>query len=160
MNRGQFAAAVNREIEKRSGVKIENTLHVRRADQAQIQTETGPAEGAKNNPYNTTLRMPNSRTLAGNRAGVQEYATAEEGVIATARTWLGKDHGYEKVRHRKHQNASAWLICVAIIESDWGTGEAFNPQDQHPLILEVLEDIRHGRSPNTLTALEAKEIAS
>lgn len=154
MDRGRFAAGVNRRL------GIPNTLHVRRADQAQMQTETGAAKGAKNNPYNTTLRMPNSRTLPGNAAGVQEYATAEEGEIATARTFREDGHGYEKILHRKRIDASAWNICLAIIESDWGTGEAFNPEDAHPLILEVLEDIRHARKPNRLVELETREIAS
>lgn len=160
MNRGEFAAGVNHELATRLGITIPNTIHVRCADQAQIQVESGPRRGAKNNPYNTTLRTRNSTTLAGNTAGVQEYATPKEGMKATATTFLEEAHGYEKILRRKHRDAPAWWICVAIVESDWGTGQAFNPEDDHPLILEVLEDIRHKRTPNKLAELEARPIAS
>ena len=41
---------------------------------------------AKFNPLATTQRMPGSTTLPGNSAGVQEYATPQQGIQATAQT--------------------------------------------------------------------------
>lgn len=49
---------------------------------------------AKNNPLATTLRVPGSVPLQGNSAGVQQYATPEQGAAATAATIRG---GYPNI---------------------------------------------------------------
>lgn len=148
MRRGQYAAEVITHF------RDDVTLHTRRAFQAFFQTEEGEADF---NPANTTLKTANSRPLPGNTAGVQEYASAKEGVKATIKTLEGKGHGYERIIRRIKRNASAYEICVAIIESDWGTGEAINEEKKY-LLLEVLDDIKHGRQ--SLATLEAREVAA
>lgn len=44
---------------------------------------------ATNNPLATTLKLPGSTGLSGNPDGVQQYATPEQGVAATAQTIKG-----------------------------------------------------------------------
>jgi hypothetical protein len=141
MNRGPFW----NEVTRRLGARV--TLHTRRAGQAQIQTEGG---GARNNPFNTTQRMPNSTTY--NWVGVQNYATPEEGIQATVKTLKYKGHGYEKILRALRRNLPATRIVQAIGESDWGTDAS--------LVLQVLDDIKHNRTPNTLGQLESRPIAS
>jgi hypothetical protein len=152
MDRGHFANGVI------LGIGAEVTLHTRRASQAQLQTEGGNAE---NNPYNTTLKMPGSTDYNFIRPGiaVQNYVSPKQGQEATIKTFKGKGHGYEKIIRLMKANAPASQICIAIIESDWGTGEALD-EDGDYLLLEVLSDIKHGRKPNTLAQLEAREVAS
>jgi hypothetical protein len=137
--RGEFASAVTREL------NAPVTIHTRRALQAEIQAEGG---FARNNPFNTTLRLPGSTTY--NWVGVQNYINPAQGVEATVKTLKESGHGYAKIRKRLRANASAGLIVRAFGESDWGTNLS--------LVLAVLDDIRHDRSPNTLPALEAKYI--
>ena len=152
MTRRDFAAGVIK------GLGAEVTLHTRRASQAQLQTEGGDAE---NNPYNTILKMPGSTDYNFIRPGiaVQNYVSPKQGQEATIKTFKGKGHGYEKIIHLMKINAPATQICIAIIESDWGTGEAVD-KDGDYLLLAVLSDIKHNRAPNTLAQLEAREIAS
>jgi hypothetical protein len=150
VTRGEFADRVIR------GLGAEVKLHGQRAFQAQFQTEGG---NAANNPANTTLKTSKSTTLPNNTAHVQEYKTPEEGIKATVQTLKGSHHGYERIIRLIKHNAPATLICAAIVESDWGTGEAIGEHDE-PLIFDVLDDIKHDRAPNTLKQLEAKRIAS
>lgn len=148
MTRGEFARRVLEEL----SAPIKE--HTRNALAAQMQTEGG---SAKFNPFNTTLRLPGSTSLPGNTANVQQYLNAEQGIKATVMTLKEPGHDYEPIVRRLRKNAYATSICQAIIESDWGTGEAEG--EDEPLILEVLDDIRHDRHPNTLAELEAKVIA-
>lgn len=151
MKRGKFANEVTRGL----GARV--TLHTRRALQAQMQTEGG---SAKNNPFNTTLRMAGSTDYnkLPNGVAVQNYVSAAQGIEATLKTLREEGHGYGKIRRRIRLNAPAWAIVDAIIESDWGTGRA--PGKSEALIEEVLDDIQHDRVPNKLSELEAKQIAS
>jgi hypothetical protein len=112
-----------------------------------MQSEGG---SAKNNPLNTTQHMPGSTRF--NSADVQNYVSAEQGIEATIKTLGYKGHGYEKIVAALKQYKPATEIIDAIGESDWGTGGT--------LIHDVLDDIKHGREPNTLVKLEAKQIAS
>lgn len=137
--RGEFTTAVTTELH------APVTLHTRRALQAELQAEGG---FARNNPFNTTLRLPGSTTY--NFVGVQNYINPAQGVEATVKTLKEQGHGYEKIRRRLRANAPAGSIVRAFGESAWGTNLS--------LVLAVLEDIRHDRSPNTLPALEAKYI--
>jgi hypothetical protein len=141
MTRGEFASRVTTAL----GAKV--TLHTRRAWAAQMQTEGG---GARNNPFNTTQRMVGSTDY--NSAGVQNYVSPEQGIAATVRTLHYAGHGYELIIRRLRRNATATDIIRAIGYSDWGT--------DLELALAVLDDIKHNRYPNTLTHLEAREIAS
>lgn len=141
MKRGQFANKVT------TGLGAKVTLHTRRAWQAQMQAEGG---SAKNNPFNTTQPMPGATNF--NSVGVKNYVSAQQGIEATIKTLKGKGHGYEKILKALRANAPATEIVKAIGESDWGTSGT--------LAAEVLDDIKHGREPNTLAELEAREIAS
>lgn len=140
MQRGTFATRIIR------GVGAPVTVHTRRAFQAWMQAEGG---SVKNNPLNTTLHMPGSTRF--NSADVQNYPTPEVGIEAMVRTLKFEGHGYEKIIHAMKTNAPATEIVKAVGESDWGTGGG--------LIFDVLDDIRHGRDPNTLKQLEAKPVA-
>lgn len=51
-----------------------------------VSWATAEGTSAKNNPLATTLRLPGSTGLSGNPDGVQQYATPEQGVQATADT--------------------------------------------------------------------------
>jgi hypothetical protein len=119
------------------------------------------AEGgsANYNPLNTTLKLPGSTTLPGNTVGVQEYQSWRDGVAATVRTLREEGHGYARIRRRLRLNAPAWAIVDAIIESDWGTGKEDDP-GKDTVIEQVLSDIQHQRTPNTLDVLEDKPIPS
>lgn len=141
MTRGEFA---NR-LTKGLGAKV--TLHTRRAWQAQMQAEGG---SAKNNPFNTTLSMPGATRY--NDVGVRNYVSAEQGVKATIDTFKFKGHGYERIIKSLKENAPATEILKAVGESDWGTSGS--------LALDVLDEIKNGREPNTLKQLEARRIAS
>jgi hypothetical protein len=137
--RGEFAAAVIREL------NAPVTLHTRRAMQAEMQAEGG---SAINNPFNTTLRLPGSTNY--NWVPVQNYLTPAQGVEATVKTLKQRCCGYWRIRQALRANASAGEIVRAFGRSLWGTSLT--------LVLAVLDDIRHDRSPNTLTALEARYI--
>lgn len=141
MTRGQFAAAVTK------GLGAVVTLHTRRAWAAQMQAEGGDAAY---NPFNTTLSMPGATNY--NAVGVKNYVSAEQGVQATIKTLKENGHGYEHIRRLLRANAPATEIVKAIGASDWGTDPT--------LALEVLDDIKKGRTPNTLAQLEAREIAN
>lgn len=141
MTRGEFAKAVTEKL----GFK--STLHTRRAWAAWMQAEGG---GARNNPMNTTLRMPGSTNY--NSVGVQHYVSPEQGVEAMAKTLREKGHRYEEVRRLINRNGSATSILEAVGDSEWGTDGT--------LAIEVLDDIKNNRTPNTLPQLEAKKIAS
>jgi hypothetical protein len=122
------------------------SLHNRRALQAQMQAEGGSAHF---NPFNTTQDMPGATTF--NSVGVKNYVSGKQGVEATAKTLQGKGHGYEAILRALRTNAPATETVTAIGASDWGTSAT--------LALEVLDDIKHNRAPNTLAQLEKKEIA-
>lgn len=141
MTRGEFADRLT----KRLGADV--TLHTRRAWQAQMQTEGG---SARNNPFNTTQRMSNSWDY--NSVGVQNYASAQEGIDATVKTLHYSGHGYEHILSALRKNKPATEIVRAIGSSDWGTDDT--------LVLAVLDDIKHNRTPNTLAQLEARQISS
>lgn len=136
--RGEFAT----ELLRRLGAP--RTLHTRRALQAWMQAEGG---FAKNNPFNTTQRMPNSTTY--NWVGVQNYASYKEGVEALVKTFRYKGHGYEYIIQALRRNKSATRILDAVGQSDWGT--------EGGLAYEVLDDIKDGRQ--SLIDLEHKHVS-
>jgi len=88
---------------------------------AWMQAEGG---NAKFNPLNTTQEMP--RATDYNSVGVKDYATLDEGVIATAKTLdYGARHdlhGYKAIREAFVKNHFASVILTAVERSEWGTG--------------------------------------
>lgn len=139
MTRGEFTKAVMK------GLGVKWTLHVRRAMMAEAQAEGG---FARNNPFNTTLWLPESSDY--NWVGVKNYTTPEAGIAATIRTLKEDQPGYALIRKRLRENASAPKILEAIGKSSWGT--------DGKLAKEVLADIKADRQP--LADLEAKRVAS
>jgi hypothetical protein len=139
--RGEFVAAVTTEM------FAPITLHTRRAMQSELQAEGG---FARNNPFNTTLRLPGSTNY--NSVGVQNYNDPAQGVTATVKTLKQHCCGYGKIRRRLRENASAREIVKAFGQSEWGTNLS--------LVQAVLDDVVHSRFPNTLAELEAKYIAN
>ena len=137
--RGEFTTAVTTELH------APVTIHTRRALQAELQAEGG---FARNNPFNTTLRLPGSTDY--NSVGVQNYIDAAQGVDATVKTLKQRCCGYWRIRQALRANAPARTIVRAFGISEWGTNLS--------LVLAVLDDIIHNRAPNTLAALEATYI--
>lgn len=84
-----------------------------------------PGEGAKWNPFNTTLQLPGStfyNTLAPG-VGVQNYVSAEQGAQAFARTLTGDvRYGpfFDLLRKRWVKQAD---LIEALDASPWGTHE-------------------------------------
>lgn len=142
MERGPFNAAV---IE---GLNAKVTIHGRRAFAAEGQAEGG---GAKNNPFNTTAAAPGA-TCYNVFPCVKNYPTSQVGIEATIRTLKEPGHGYWRILQPLRANAPARKIVRGFGTSQWGTNL--------PLVLAVLDDIIHGRTPNTLGQLEATPIAN
>lgn len=88
-----------------------------------IQAEGGTA---RFNPLNTTHDWPDSTLLPGNTAGVREYATARDGLHASAATLnygAGRGlYGYASIRHALRRNRMAVFTLAAVERSEWGTG--------------------------------------
>jgi hypothetical protein len=89
------------------------------------QSEGG---NAKNNPFNTTMKMPGSTPLEGNSAGVQNYKTSDDGVEATCQTLLnGKNtSGYDKIIDGLRNDVGLFKLTDAVINSKWGTKEVLS----------------------------------
>ena len=106
------------------------TRRNRQALVAWMQTE---GYGGKNNPLNTTMKMPGSTTF--NTHGVQNYTTIEQGNEAAYRTLTQSDerYGYGKIISSLRNNRRPRRTLQALIDSSWGTTD---------LVLEVLEDVQ------------------
>jgi len=113
--RGQFARA----LLPRLGAQV--TTHNTRALMAWMQAE---GDAGRFNPLNTTKKMPGSTNFNG--VGVQNYASFEDGVQATADTlnYGAKRglYGYHAIRHCLRINAPARRTLRAVERSEWGTG--------------------------------------
>jgi len=102
----------------------------RRALVAWMHTE---GYGGKNNPLNTSLKMPGSTTF--NSHGVQNYLEITDGVSAAARTLLEgeEEWNYEPIITLLQQNRKPERTLAALLKSSWGTTD---------LVLRVLDDVR------------------
>lgn len=84
------------------------------------------AEGsqASFNPLATTQAWPGATNF--NSVGVKNYATLEDGILATAQTLnYGADrglYGYRKIRSRLKHNSRPARTLRAVEKSAWGTG--------------------------------------
>lgn len=121
------------------------TLHNRRAFATWMQSEGG---SARNNPLNTTQRMPGSTSY--NYVGVQNYPNLDSGLAATTRTFHTQGQGYDRILAAMRRNDPARKTVRIIGETNWGTGKT--------LMAQVLTWIAHF-SP-ILRYLERKEVAS
>lgn len=83
--------------------------------------EGGPTmPQAKWNPLNTTQPWTGSTQF--NSVGVRNYATENDGLGATARTFKTTGQGYEKILRRLSRSARPRRTLAAVEASGWGTG--------------------------------------
>ena len=82
------------------------------------QTEGGKATY---NPFNTTWKKPGSTPYGKNVAGVQNYATPQDGVNATVQTLVNPR--YATIVGLLQSDASPRAVVDAITKSSWGTKE-------------------------------------
>ena len=98
------------------------------------------AEGgkAKNNPFNTTLKMPGATSY--NSIGVKNYETPEKGIEATCKTLKnGRDkYGYDKIIDGLKNDVGLSQLSDAVINSKWGTKD---------LLTRITKDYIAGISP-------------
>ncbi len=81
-----------------------------------------PANTAAYNPYNTTLRVPGSKTVSGGpaaKAGVQAYSSWQQGIAATVATL--SEPAYAGVVSDLVSGAPTAVTEEAIVSSPWGT---------------------------------------
>lgn len=77
-----------------------------------------PSQGAAFNPLNTTLPLDGSTDY--NDVPVQNYATVQDGILATAMTlWDDQLHDYRAIRLALKHRARSFARAVG--NSDWGT---------------------------------------
>ena len=90
------------------------------------------AEGgkAKNNPFNTTLKMPGATSY--NSIGVKNYETPEKGIEATCKTLKnGRDkYGYDKIIDGLKNDVGLSQLSDAVINSKWGTKDLLRKVSQ------------------------------
>ena len=75
--------------------------------------------GGINNPFNTTWNLPNSTTM--NSAGVRNYATPQDGILATVKTL--KNGRYDCILNGLKQDIGADKIAQCESLKTWGTGD-------------------------------------
>jgi hypothetical protein len=77
--------------------------------------------GAKNNPFNTTLKIPGATNY--NSVGVKNYRTSEDGIQATCKTLInGRDkYGYGKIIDGLKNDVGLSKLSDAVVSSKWGT---------------------------------------
>ena len=84
------------------------------------QSEGGKA---KNNPFNTTMKMPGATNISNTSVGVKNYSTPEEGIEATCKTLKnGRDkYGYDKIIDGLKNDIGLKQLSDAVVNSKWGT---------------------------------------
>ena len=96
----------------------------------------GNLTGKYNNPLNTGYGMDGSRTVPGNKHGVQMYKSRLDGATATANTLLGKSadaRGYTAIVNAfQSGTSSAHDTFEAIRQSSWVSGKV-NSNSYKPL---------------------------
>jgi hypothetical protein len=90
--------------------------------------------GGTYNPFNTTWILPNSTTM--NSAGVRNYASLEDGLIATVKTL--KNNRYECIVSGLKNDIGAANIAKCESLKTWGTGD---------LVGKVVASYNSGSSP-------------
>jgi murein DD-endopeptidase MepM/ murein hydrolase activator NlpD len=90
--------------------------------------------GGTYNPFNTTWNLPNSTTM--NSAGVRNYASLEDGMIATIKTL--KNSRYDCIVNGLKNDIGASNIASCESLKTWGTGD---------LVAKVVNSYNNGASP-------------
>ena len=91
-------------------------------------------KGGTYNPFNTTWNMPNSTTM--NSAGVRNYASLEDGLVATVKTL--KNGRYDCIVNGLKNDIGASNIARCESLKTWGTGD---------LVAKVVNSYNNGASP-------------
>ena len=93
------------------------------------QSEGGKA---KNNPFNTTQKMPGATNISNTSVGVKNYQTPEDGVEATCKTLInGRDkYGYDKIIDGLKNDIGLSKLADAVINSKWGTKDLLRTVSQ------------------------------
>jgi hypothetical protein len=105
------------------------------------QTEGGRA---KNNPFNTTMKMDGATNISNTSVGVKNYQTPEDGINATCKTLLnGRDkYGYDKIIDGLKNDVGLEELSNAVVNSKWGTKD---------LLVRITNDYIAGISPKPHT---------
>jgi len=93
------------------------------------QSEGGQA---KNNPFNTTMKMPGATNISNTSVGVKNYPTPEVGIEATCKTLKnGRDkYGYDKIIDGFKNDVGISKLSDAVINSKWGTKDLLRKVSQ------------------------------
>ena len=100
------------------------------------------AEGgkAKNNPFNTTMKMPGATNIINTSVGVKNYLTPEDGIYATCNTLKNgrNKYGYDKIIDGLKNDIGLVNLSDAVIKSKWGT---------EGILIKVVKGYIAGNSP-------------
>ena len=93
------------------------------------QSEGGKA---RNNPFNTTMKMPGATNISNTSVGVKNYPTPEVGIEATCKTLKnGRDkYGYDKIIDGFKNDVGISKLSDAVINSKWGTKDLLRKVSQ------------------------------
>jgi len=93
------------------------------------QSEGGKA---RNNPFNTTMKMPGATNISNTSVGVKNYPTPEVGIEATCKTLKnGRDkYGYDKIIDGLKNDVGISKLSDAVINSKWGTKDLLRKVSQ------------------------------
>ena len=93
------------------------------------QSEGGKA---KNNPFNTTQKMPGATNISNTSVGVKNYQTPEDGIEATCKTLKnGRDkYGYDKIIDGLKNDVGLLKLSDAVVSSKWGTKDLLRKVSQ------------------------------
>jgi peptidoglycan hydrolase-like protein with peptidoglycan-binding domain len=92
-------------------------------------------KGGKYNPFNTTWKLPGSTKM--NSAGVQNYVSLEDGMVATLKTL--RNGFYDCIVNGLKNDIGAAQISKCPSLKTWGTGD---------LVAKVVRSYESGSSPN------------
>jgi hypothetical protein len=93
------------------------------------QSEGGKA---RNNPFNTTMKMPGATNISNTSVCVKNYPTPEVGIEATCKTLKnGRDkYGYDKIIDGFKNDVGISKLSDAVINSKWGTKDLLRKVSQ------------------------------
>ena len=93
------------------------------------QTEGGKA---KNNPFNTTMKMDGATNISNTSVGVKNYQTPEDGIKATCKTLVNgrNKYGYDKIIDGFKNDVGLSKLTDAVVNSKWGTKDLLRKVSQ------------------------------
>jgi len=87
---------------------------------------------AKNNPFNTTMKMDGATNISNTSVGVKNYQTPEDGIKATCKTLVNgrNKYGYDKIIDGFKNDVGLSKLTDAVINSKWGTKDLLRKVSQ------------------------------